>query len=139
MIELEDNSVQALMYCPSMINPISYAIFGEERKINIQKLDFKAIKQLTFKEMDFERFPMLALAYEVGKIGGILPAVYNASSEASVKLFMDGKIKFLEIENLISKYVSLYKEVNKDYSNIEIQSLLDIDKEVKKKIFEEVK
>ena len=86
--------------------------------------------------MDYERFPMIALAYEMGRLKGIMPCVFNASNEISVDLFLKGKIKFLEIENIINEIVNEYKKVNNRFSenDLSIDLLLQIDKEVKEKI-----
>ena len=98
MVEYKDNSIIAQMGKPDMRIPIQYAItYPNKIKYNLDSgLSFKDLNSLTFKEMDFNRFPMLALAYKVGKMGGIMPAVFNASNEEAVKLFCENKIKFLE-------------------------------------------
>ena len=106
MVEFMDNSVSALMYNPSMTSPISYALLGDAKNCGIEKIDFSKITSLSFKEMSYERYPMLKLAYEVGKEGGFLPTIYNASNEIAVELFLDKKIRFLDIEEIISNAVN---------------------------------
>ena len=106
MVEFMDNSVSALMYNPSMTSPISYALLGDAKYCGIEKIDFSKITSLSFKEMSYERYPMLKLAYEVGKEGGFLPTIYNAGNEIAVELFLDNKIKFLDIEEIISNAVN---------------------------------
>lgn len=86
---------------------------------------------LTFKEMDFVRYPMLHLAYEVGKSGGIIPTVYNASNEAAVDLFLRGKISFLEIESIIIKYTLSADNI----LNPTLEEILQVDREIKQKIY----
>ena len=82
--------------------------------------------------MDFERYPMLFLAYEVGKMGGLMPTVYNSSNEAAVKLFIEKKIKFLDIETIITRIVNKYKNNNKfDYN---LSDVLSLDDKIKKEI-----
>ena len=84
--------------------------------------------------MDFNRYPMLKLAYEVGKMGGLMPTVYNSSNEAAVKLFIEKKIKFLDIEKIISKTCINFKDNNKlDY---ELSDVLSLDRKIKKEILD---
>ncbi len=135
MVKFVDGSLIAQMGKPDMRIPIQYAItypYKEEYKLD-SALDIDEISNLSFKKMDFERYPMLALAYEVGKMGGIMPTVYNSSNEASVRLFIENKIKFLEIENIISEYVEKYKESN--ILNPSLEDVLRIDNEVKESIY----
>ena len=82
--------------------------------------------------MDYERFPMVKLAYFVGEVGGILPLVYNTSNEVAVSLFVDGKIKYLDIEKIISSEVDYYKD--KNVWNFDIDYLLDFDKKLRESI-----
>lgn len=96
---------------PDMKMPIKYALTGES-EVEPILVTKENLDGLTFEEMDFDRFPMLALAYEVGSIGGILPAVYCISNDCAVKLFMEGKIKFLEIEEIITREVNYYYKHN---------------------------
>ena len=83
--------------------------------------------------MDFARYPMLLFAYKVGKMGGIMPTVYNASNEEAVKLFLNGKISFLEIENIITEYVNFYQNIveSSKNTNITLDEILKVDKEVR--------
>ena len=85
--------------------------------------------------MDFNRFPMLALAYKVGKMGGIMPAVFNASNEEAVKLFCENKIKFLEIENIIIDSVNKTKNILSPTLN----QILEVDKKVREDIINKYK
>ena len=86
--------------------------------------------------MDFERFPMLELAYKVGRLGGILPLVYNVANEEAVKCFIEGKIKYLEIEKIITDMVNLYQE--KNIKNPTIEEILKINSQVRKLINEKI-
>jgi 1-deoxy-D-xylulose-5-phosphate reductoisomerase len=74
---------------------------------------------------------MLHLAYEVGKLGGILPTIYNASNEAAVNLFLDGKISFREIESIILKYTLSADNI----LNPTLEEILEVDKAIKQKIY----
>lgn len=138
MVEFNDHSVKSLMYKPSMVNPIEYAIYGKEiNGVFENELDFSLLEKLTFKRMDYQRFPMIKLAYDVIKKGGILPLVYNASNEASVELFLKGKIKFLDIERIITKYVNKY--FNYELENeLTIDEIIKLDSLIKDNIINEV-
>lgn len=133
LVEYNDGVVIAGLSYPDMRIPISYALSTPERYENemIKKMDFKEMFNLTFLPMDFERFPLLKLAYEVGKMGGIMPMVYNSANEVAVKLFLDGKIRFLEIEEIIHYAINNTK-------NIFTESLEDIllaDKLLREQLF----
>lgn len=137
MVEFVDGTVTALMYKPTMKNPISYAMFNEEVKSDFPKIDFTKSFSLDFQKMDYERFPMIKLAYEVGKEKGIMPCVYNAANEVCVELFLKGKIKFLEIENIITETVKEYRNKNSKFllsNEISIDLLLNVDSEVREKV-----
>ncbi len=118
---------------PDMRLPIQYAItFPNRCDFKLDKaLDLTA-SNISFKNMDFDRYPMLALAYAVGKMGGLMPSVYNSSNEAAVKLFIEKKIKFLDIEKIITNTGNKYKKDNKfDY---ELSDVLSLDKKIKEEI-----
>ena len=137
MVKFVDGSLIAQMGKPDMRIPIQYAItypIKKEYKLD-EALDVDTLSSLTFKKMDFVRYPMLELAYTVGKMGGIMPTVYNSSNEASVKLFIENKIKFLEIENIISEYVEKYKA--KNILKPTLEDVLKIDSEVKEAIYKQ--
>ena len=103
MVEFIDHSVMAQMGAPDMRLPIQYALSWPER-FELQQdepLDLAAIGTLHFRSPDYERFPLLKLAYEAGKKGGNLDAVMNAANEAANLAFREGKIPFLMIEDII--------------------------------------
>ena len=135
MVEYIDNTIIAQMGKPDMRIPIQYALtFPTKQKFVLDNsLSFKEYNELTFKEMDFARYPMLLFAYKVGKMGGIMPTVYNASNEEAVKLFLNGKISFLEIENIITEYVNFYQNIveSSKNTNITLDEILKVDKEVR--------
>lgn len=132
MVEYNDGSVIAQMATPDMMIPIQYALTYPEKKYNsdFKYLDFSKLKKLSFEKMDFERFPCLYLAYKAGKMGGIMPTIYNASNEIAVELFLKGKIKFLDIEYIIKNTMDSYPNI----TNPLLEDILKIDQEVKEKI-----
>jgi 1-deoxy-D-xylulose-5-phosphate reductoisomerase len=112
MVEYVDSSVVAQMGLPDMRLPIQYAFFYPERQAtNWPKLKFTDIKELTFREPDLHAFKGLRLAYEAGRLGGTMPAVFNAANEQAVELFLQGKIGFLDIAELIEKVMLAHKTV----------------------------
>ncbi len=102
MVEFVDGSVMAQMSVPDMKLPIQYALFYPERVFsNNTRLDLSKIGQLTFLEPDLEKFPCLGLAYRALKSGGTAPAVLNAANEVAVGAFLDHRIAFTRIENVV--------------------------------------
>lgn len=104
----KDSTVKASLSVSDMRIPIAYALYYPSRPSYDHPLE---LTHLSFRPMDFERFPLLALAYEVGKQGGILPTVMNAANEAAVKLFLEGHISFLEIETIVTDTVRHYQNI----------------------------
>lgn len=112
MVEFCDGAVLAQLGTPDMRLPIQYALFYPERLLlKGERLDFKKINQLTFRTPDNETFPALSLAYEVGKLGGSLPTVYNAANERAVSLFLAGKIHYLEIIEIIQYAIRCHNNI----------------------------
>ena len=138
MVEFNDGSVLSQMATPDMRLPINYALnYPKHLEYkNSSSLNLVKVKSLTFEKMDFERFPMLELAYKVGRLGGILPLVYNVANEEAVKCFIEGKIKYLEIEKIITDMVNLYQE--KNIKNPTIEEILKINSQVRKLINEKI-
>lgn len=102
LVEFEDRSVLAQLGSPDMRVPIQYALtYPERMKSDWPVLDLASVGTLTFREPDFEQFPILRLAYQVGQAGGSLPAVFNAANEVAVDLFLHEKIGFLAIEQIL--------------------------------------
>jgi 1-deoxy-D-xylulose-5-phosphate reductoisomerase len=128
LIYFIDGTIKASLSVSDMRIPIAYALFYPNRHQSDKRLD---LKNLTFKEMDFKRYPLLKLAYEVGEKGGLLPTVYNASNEAAVRLFLEHKINFLDIEKIITKYVLEFKDNSLNPSiDLIIQTDLKIQKDI---------
>ncbi|MDY3195358.1 MAG: 1-deoxy-D-xylulose-5-phosphate reductoisomerase [Paracholeplasma sp.] len=132
MVTFKDQSLKAVLGSSDMRMPILYALsYPNHLDLDIKPLDFDAIGQLTFKPMDFQRYPLLELAYQVGKKGGLYPTVMNAANEKAVELFLEGKIGFLDIERRVIEAVESFSE-NKE--NPTIEEIL----ETNKKIYERV-
>ena len=127
MVEYEDGVIKAAIGSADMHTPIAYALrYPKHEKINNKPLDLIGLN-LHFEKLDMERFPCLKYAYDAANKGGVYPAVLNASNEAAVKLFLNDKIKFLDIEKII------YDEINNDkYKSYEysLDNILKISNEI---------
>lgn len=103
MVEFVDGSCIGQLSFPDMRIPIAYAL-SYPRRISIDiKRDIMEINNLTFKKPDLERFSALKIAYAVGKQGYTYPTVLNAAKEEANNLFIDNKIKFIEIGTIIKE------------------------------------
>ncbi len=112
MVELTDGAVLAQLGIPDMKLPIQYALTYPERKvIQDNALDLAKIGTLTFEEPDKDTFRCLALAYEAGRIGHTMPCVLNGANEVAVSLFLQKKIGFLEIAELIERVMQAHSLV----------------------------
>ncbi|MNN39182.1 1-deoxy-D-xylulose 5-phosphate reductoisomerase [compost metagenome] len=106
-VEYRDGSVIAQLGSPDMRVPIQYALTYPRRWSSATKrLSLAEVGKLHFREMDFERFPCLRLAFECGKIGGTAPTVFNAANEVAVARFLNREISFLKIEQIIETALS---------------------------------
>ncbi len=102
MVEYVDGSVIAQLGIPDMKIPIAYALSYPDRlPVAGPRLDLFALQKLTFFPPDVEKFPCLRLAFEACKTGSTMPAVLNAANEIAVEAFLDRRIGFLEIPELI--------------------------------------
>lgn len=101
MVEFSDGAILAQMGVPSMETPIQLALTYPERCPTLLKpLDLIG-KSLTFKEVDFERYPCFKLVLNAAEKGGVFPCAVSAADEAAVKLFLEGKIGYTEIYDYI--------------------------------------
>ena len=102
MVQFVDGGIIAQLGTPDMKLPIQYALYYPSRRpLPGERLDFARLKTLTFEAPDTENFPGLSLAYEAGRIGGSMPTVFNAANERAVAKFLDEKINYLEIAEII--------------------------------------
>ena len=129
MVEFSDNSFIAQMGLPDMKLPISYAfsypkrLESKDKGLNI----FKEGKSLTFERVNQKVFRCVGLAYEALKIGGSYPVVLNGANEALVDLFLNRKIKFIQIQENLEKILNKHKNTN----NLSIEEILEIDNEAR--------
>lgn len=111
-VEYVDGGIMAQLGVPDMKLPIQYALFYPDRRpMDTGRVDFFRLKQLTFEEPDTETFRGLALAYRAARQGGSMPTVFNAANEKAVALFLQKKITFLQIPELIEASMEAHKVV----------------------------
>ena len=112
MVEFEDGAVMAQLGTPDMKLPIQYALcYPERRPLPGDRLDFWKLKDIRFEEPDFENFRGLALAYQAGRTGGSLPTVFNAANERAVSMFLNRKIGYLTIVDIIEGAMERHKVI----------------------------
>ncbi|PIN99157.1 MAG: 1-deoxy-D-xylulose-5-phosphate reductoisomerase [Candidatus Diapherotrites archaeon CG10_big_fil_rev_8_21_14_0_10_31_34] len=137
MIEFVDGSIMAQIGTHDMRTPIQYALSYPKRiPNNFPRLDLFKDNNLTFEKPDLENFPCLKYAFEAGKKGGTLPAVMNAANEIAVWSFLDKKIAFGKIPEIVKEVMDEHKNRKAD----SIETVLEADKkarETAKKIIEE--
>ncbi|KZN97630.1 MAG: 1-deoxy-D-xylulose-5-phosphate reductoisomerase [Bacillaceae bacterium] len=105
MVEFHDGSIIAQLGTPDMKIPIQYALTYPNRipSYESERLDLTKYGQLHFEKIDFDRYRCLKFAFDSGKIGGTMPAVLNAANEVAVNAFLEDKIPFLKIEELVER------------------------------------
>lgn len=123
MVEFADNAVIAQLGVPDMKLPIQYALTYPERlSMCDNHLDLTKAA-LTFEEPDADTFKCLKLAYKAGQVGGTMTTVLNGANEAAVELFLNGRIGFLDIGNIIEMALSEHKNI----LSPKISDILDAD------------
>ena len=104
MVEFKDGAVMAQLGTPDMRLPIQYALYYPERRyLDGERLDFHKLKEITFEDPDMETFLGLPMAMDAARKGGSMPTVFNAANELAVKKFLQEKIGFLDIYEIIAQ------------------------------------
>ena len=112
MVEYVDGGIIAQLGTPDMKLPIQYALFYPDRRpMKGKRVDFYELGTITFEKPDMETFTGLKLALRAASTGGSLPTVFNAANEKAVSLFLNRKIRFLEIPELIEMCMDAHKVV----------------------------
>ena len=128
-VEYRDGSIIAQLGTTDMGTPIQYALSYPERiPSNAARLSLAQVGALHFKEMDFERFPCLKMAYDCGRIGGTAPTVFNAANEIAVARFLNKEISFLQIEEIIEKMIAKHSVIH----NPDLEAIQNVDAQVRK-------
>lgn len=112
LVEFKDGSLKAQLGAPDMRLPIQYALLYPERAAGtVDRLDWRALQDLTFGQPDEKRFPCLALARTAGRQGGTYPTVLSAVDEVAVAAFLDGQITFLRIAEALDEVLAAHRPV----------------------------
>ena len=110
MVEFVDGAVIAQLGTPDMKLPIQYALYYPERRyLPGERLDFWKLTEITFEKPDMETFAGLRLAFDAAAAGGSMPTVYNAANERAVAKFLDRKIAYLQIPEIIGTCMEQHK------------------------------
>ena len=126
MVEYVDGAVIAQLGVPDMKLPIQYALFYPDRRpMQENNIDFFKLGRITFEEPDMEVFTGLKLAYEAFRAGGSMPTVFNAANELAVRKFLQKKISFLDIYEIIGQSMSRHTAVK----DPDLDQILEIEKE----------
>ena len=133
MVQYTDGAVIAQLGVPDMKLPIQYALNYPNREGNIsEKLDLFKIRELTFEKPDLDTFKCLKLAYEAGEKGKLMPTILNGANEVCVELFLNKKITYLQIPEIIEECMNTF-DYNKE---VTLDNLINLDKEVRQYIYE---
>ncbi|MEO9869360.1 1-deoxy-D-xylulose-5-phosphate reductoisomerase [Ekhidna sp.] len=133
LVQFEDGSMKAQMGLPDMRVPIQFAVSYPERlKADYPRFDFMDYPQLTFEKPDIETFRNLGLAFEVAKKGGNQPCILNAANEIAVQAFLEDKVSFLEISDVIENCLAKVSYIR----NPELEDFIKTDEETRAKALE---
>ncbi|MBM2841261.1 MAG: 1-deoxy-D-xylulose 5-phosphate reductoisomerase, partial [Bacteroidetes bacterium] len=128
MVEFADGSIKAQLGIPDMKIPIQYALMYPERPAAAYKrLDFAALRQMTFQKPDLGKFRCLALAFKALELGGTAPAVLNAANEVAVQLFLEGRLSFDAIPTMIEEALAAHTPVH----NVSLDDIVRADKQAR--------
>lgn len=126
MVQFKDGGIIAQLGAPDMKLPIQYALFYPDRRpMEGKRIDFYELGQLTFEKPDTETFGGLKLAYDAAGIGGSMPTVYNAANEKAVSLFLEKRISYLQITELIAEAMNNHKVI----ANPTVEEILQTEEE----------
>lgn len=130
MIEYNDGSIIAQLGAADMRLPIQYALnYPERRKRISKKLSFSEISALTFEEPDLHTFKCLDLAYKAGREGGLAPTILNGANEEVVQLFLEEKISFLQIPEIIEEALNYFHEYK--HKEVTLDNIINLDGNVR--------
>lgn len=125
MVEYVDGGIIAQLGTPDMKLPIQYALFYPDRRpMNGKRVDFYELGNITFEKPDMETFTGLQLALRSAREGGSVPTVFNAANEKAVSLFLNRKIRFLEIPEIIEMCMDAHKRIE----NPDVAEILEAEK-----------
>lgn len=112
MVEFKDGAIMAQLGTPDMRLPIQYALYYPHRRyLDGDRLDFTKLREITFEVPDMETFRGLPMAIQASGEGGSMPTVFNAANELAVKKFLEEKIGFLDIYEIIAQSMARHKKI----------------------------
>ena len=112
MVEFKDGAIMAQLGTPDMRLPIQYALYYPHRRyLDGDRLDFTKLREITFEVPDMETFRGLPMAIQASGEGGSMPTVFNAANELAVKKFLEEKIGFLDIYEIIAQSMDRHKKI----------------------------
>lgn len=112
MVEFKDGAIMAQLGTPDMRLPIQYALYYPHRcYLDGDRLDFTKLREITFEVPDMETFRGLPMAIQASREGGSMPTVFNAANELAVKKFLEEKIGFLDIYEIIAQSMERHKKI----------------------------
>jgi 1-deoxy-D-xylulose-5-phosphate reductoisomerase len=139
MVRMKDGAVYAQLSRPDMRLPIHEALYWPELTSSpFGALDFRGLT-LEFEEPDGEMFPMLGLAYEAARKGGLYPCVYNGANEAAAAAFLSGRLGFLDIPRIVDYVLTRDWNSPEGGEPMDISSVLAADKEARERAGEYIK
>jgi 1-deoxy-D-xylulose-5-phosphate reductoisomerase len=135
LIELEDTSVLAQLGIPDMRLPLLYSLSYPDRiPTQWERLDLVKCGTLTFRAPDHQKYPCMELAYAAGRAGGTMPAVLNAANEQVVELFLQERVRYVQIADLIKHVCDRHNLISKP----ELEDILEADKWARNAVLEQV-
>ncbi len=131
MVEYVDGGIIAQLGTPDMKLPIQYALFYPDRRpMAWKRVDFYELGSITFEKPDMETFTGLKLAMRAAAEGGSMPTVFNAANEKAVSLFLNRKIHFLQIPEIIEMCMEHHRKIE----NPDVDTILDTEQETYERI-----
>ena len=129
MVEFKDGAVMAQLGTPDMRLPIQYALYYPERRyLDGERLDFHKLKEIAFEDPDMDTFLGLQMAMDAARKGGSMPTVFNAANELAVKKFLQEKIGFLDIYDIIAQSMERHTVIR----NPDLEEILAVEDETYK-------
>ena len=129
MVEFKDGAVMAQLGTPDMRLPIQYALYYPERRyLDGERLDFHKLKEIAFEDPDMDTFLGLPMAMDAARKGGSMPTAFNAANELAVKKFLQEKIGFLDIYDIIAQSMERHTVIR----NPDLEEILAVEDETYK-------
>lgn len=127
MVEFKDGAIMAQLGTPDMRLPIQYALYYPHRRyLDGDRLDFTKLREITFEVPDMDTFRGLPMAIQASREGGSMPTVFNAANELAVKKFLEEKIGFLDIYEIIAQSMERHKKI----AHPDLDEILSVEQDI---------